>query len=182
MKELATERLVLRRFDASDVDFVFDLYSRWEVQRFIGRVPRVIADRAEAAERVARNAAFDDDPHGIWLIAAPNGDRYGALLLKTLPASGRAPSTETEIGWHLHPDAWGRGIATEAARRVLEHAFDGGLERVLAVTHPDNVASQSVTRRIGMRDEGLTDAYYDTTCRLFRVDWSDRRRVALIGR
>ncbi|NMD47861.1 MAG: GNAT family N-acetyltransferase, partial [Propionibacterium sp.] len=39
MKELATERLVLRQFDASDVDFVFDLYARWEVQRFIGRVP-----------------------------------------------------------------------------------------------------------------------------------------------
>ena len=73
-------------------------------------------------------------------------------------------------------------IATEAARRVLEHAFDAGLERVLAVTHPDNAASQAVARRIGMRDEGLTDAYYDTTCRLFRVDWSDRRRVALIGR
>lgn len=170
MRNLATERLVLRRFDESDVDFVFDLYSRWEVQRFIGRVPRVIADRVEAVERVARNAAFDDDPHGIWLIAAHTGERYGALLLKTLPASGGMPSTATEIGWHLHPDAWGRGIATEAARRVLRHAFESGLPRVLAVTHPDNLASQAVARRIGMRDAGLTDAYYDTTCRLFRVD------------
>lgn len=41
---------------------------------------------------------------------------------------------------------------------------------MLAVTHPENVASQAVARRIGMRDEGLTDAYYDTTCALFRID------------
>ncbi len=173
MRNLATERLVLRRFDESDVDFVFDLYSRWDVQRFIGRVPQVMADRDEAAARVARNAAFDDGPHGIWLIGDHAGQRCGVLLLKPLPASGGEPSGETEIGWHLHPDAWGRGIATEAARRVLDHAFAEGLARVLAVTHPDNIASQAVAGRIGMRDEGLTDAYYDTTCRLFRIDRPD---------
>lgn len=175
MEELTTERFVLRRFDESDVDFVFDLYSRWEVQRYIGRTPRLMADRAEAAERVARSAAFDDGAHGIWLIADRHtGERHGTLLLKSLPASAPTdplpPSGETEIGWHLHPDAWGRGVATEAARRVLLHAFDAGLPRVLAVTHPDNAASQAVAQRIGMRSEGLTDAYYDTTCALFRVD------------
>ena len=170
MRELITERLVLRRFNESDVDFVFDLYSRWDVQRFIGHVPRVMVDRAEAVARVARNAAFDDDPRGIWLIAGRDGTRYGTLLLKTLPASGGRPSSETEIGWHLHPDTWGRGIASEAATRALTHAFAGGLDRVLAVTHPETVASQAVARRIGMRDEGLTDAYYDTTCALFRID------------
>lgn len=178
MQELVSERLVLRRFEASDVDFVFDLYSRWEVQRFIGRVPQVMADRDEAVERVARYAAFGDDLHGIWLIAGRTGARHGTLLLKTLPASAGGPSLETEIGWHLHPDAWGRGIATEAARRVLAHAFTSGLERVLAVTHPDNVASQAVARRVGMRDEGVTDAYYDTTCMLFRIDRPDERAAA----
>ena len=73
-----------------------------------------------------------------------------------------------EIGWHLHPDVWGRGIATEAATRVLGHA--SGLRRVVAVTHPDNEPSQRVARRLGMRDEGLTDRYYDTTTRLFVLE------------
>ncbi|RIJ58216.1 N-acetyltransferase, partial [Clavibacter phaseoli] len=77
---------------------------------------------------------------------------------------------ETEIGWHLHPDAWGRGVATEAARRVLAHAAEGGLARVLAVTNPANAPSQAVCRRIGMRPLGRTRAYYDADCELFRVD------------
>lgn len=90
--------------------------------------------------------------------------------------ASRPPSAETEIGWHLHPRAWGRGSATEAERRVLRHAFVGGLDRVLAVTHPDNAASQAVALPIGMRDEGETDAYYDTRCRLFVIDRGDPGR------
>lgn len=175
MHDLTTERLVLRRFGADDADFVFDMYSRWEVQRFIGRAPRVMADRAEAVERVTRYAAFDEKPHGIWLIAdRRSGARYGTALLKSLPASAAQdplpPSGETEIGWHLHPDSWGRGIASEAARRVLVHAFEAGLDHVLAVTHPENIASQAVARRIGMRHEGATTAYYNTECTLFRIE------------
>ncbi|MGN6197380.1 GNAT family N-acetyltransferase [Humibacter sp.] len=54
MPVLETERLVLRpwRLDDHDIDFAYDLYSRWDVQRYIGRTPRVIADRAEAETRV----------------------------------------------------------------------------------------------------------------------------------
>lgn len=93
------------------------------------------------------------------------------LLLKSIPASGTdgAPSGDTEIGWHLHPDAWGHGYASEAAARVLRFAFEAGLEKVVAVTNPANTASQSVCRRIGMRHKGQTDAYYDTICELFEA-------------
>jgi len=175
MRELETPRLLLRRYRADDVDFVLDMYSRWEVMRYLGSAPQVMSDRAEAAERVARWAAFDDGSNGVWLIAdRASGDRFGTALMKGLPASGPteplSPSGETEIGWHLHPDAWGRGIATEAAGRVLQHAFDEGLDRVLAVTYPENAASQAVARRIGMRALGLTDAYYNVRSQLFRAD------------
>ena len=175
MRNLTTDRLSLRRFTLDDVDFTFDMYSRWEVQRYIGREPRVIADRAEAAERVARYAALEHPVHGVWVITdRTDGQPFGVLLLKPLPASGPQtpllPSGEIEIGWHLHPDAWGHGYASEAARAVLDHAFASGLPRVLAVTHPDNRASQAVARRIGMHDEGSTSDYYNTTCELFRID------------
>lgn len=175
MVVLRTERLVLRPFTLDDVDFLFDMYSRWEVQRFIGRDPRVMEDRTEAIARAERLAALEHPVHGVWAITDATSERqYGALLLKDLPASGpSAPleaSGETEIGWHLHPDAWGRGFASEAASRVLGHAFDGGIERVLAVTHPMNTASQRVAQRIGMKDMGITDDYYNTTCSLFGID------------
>jgi RimJ/RimL family protein N-acetyltransferase len=172
---LTTERLTLRPFTLDDVDFLFDMYSRWEVQRFIGREPKVMTDRAEAIERAQHLASLDHPVHGVWAITeSGTGRPHGALLLKDLPASGASeplqPSGDLEIGWHLHPDAWGRGYATEAAGRVLRHAFDNGIPRVLAVTYPQNAASQRVALRIGMSDLGITEAYYNTTCALFGID------------
>jgi RimJ/RimL family protein N-acetyltransferase len=170
-----TDRLVVRPWTAADADRVFDMYSRWEVQRFIGREPKVMTDRAEAIERAQRLASLDHPVHGVWAITeSGTGRPHGALLLKELPASGASeplqPSGDIEIGWHLHPDAWGRGYATEAAQRVLRHAFDNGIPRVLAVTYPQNTASQRVALRIGMSDLGITEAYYNTTCALFGID------------
>ena len=177
VKNLATDRLSLRRFTRDDVDFVFDMYSRWEVQRFIGLTPRVMTDRKEAEERVARYAEFDHLVHGLWAITDKvSSQQLGLLLLKPLPASGSQtpllPSGETEIGWHLHPDAWGHGYASEAARAVLDHAFASGLPRVLAVTHRENLASQAVARRSGMSYQGSTTDYYNTTCELFTIERS----------
>jgi len=174
MPNLETERFNLRGWGEADTDFVFDLYSRWEVQRYIGRVPRVMEDRSEAVERVARNAAFNHPIYGIWAIEdRESGHLAGALMLKELPASGPTeplqPSGEIEIGWHLHPDWWGKGVATEAAGRVLEHAFASGLTRVVAVIQPANAASQRVATRIGMTHQGATDRFYNTVCEFYTI-------------
>ena len=80
----------------------------------------------------------------------------GSVLLKRLPNGGG----EIEIGWHLHPDSWGRGLATEAAAALLAHGFANGLEEVWAVTHLDNDRSVAVCRKIGMRLLGITNRWY----------------------
>ncbi|MGO4385355.1 GNAT family N-acetyltransferase [Specibacter sp. RAF43] len=171
MKNIVTERLVLRPWEDTDVDFVFDLYSRWVVQRFIGAEPRVMESRSEAVERVARFRAIDHPVHGIWAVTSKaDGRPVGTLLLKPIPASGQEPlqpSGDVEIGWHFHPDHWGGGFASEAAAAVLGHAFAGGLDHVVAVTNPANEASQSVCRRIGMKHLGPSKKYYNATCELF---------------
>lgn len=176
MQILATERLLLRPWKTGDADFVYDMYSRWEVQRYLGRVPRVMPDLAEALAMIERWRNLDDPGHGIWAIerrgtdGAGDGQLVGTLLLKSIPASGEPPlqpSGDTEIGWHLHPDFWGHGYATEAASAVLQLALASGLEKVVAVTNPANTASQSVCRRIGLEHAGQTEKYYNTTCELF---------------
>src|SRR5690606_20882790 len=119
MRELTTDRLPLRPWTEDDVHFALDLYSRWEVQQYLGTAPQVLTNRAEAVARVERFAALDHPVHGIWLVAdRTSGQPHGTLLLKDIPASGPElrPSGDTEIGWHLHPDSWGHGYATEAAR------------------------------------------------------------------
>ena len=74
-----------------------------------------------------------------------------------------------EIGYGLHPDHWGRGLATAAARRLLEVSFtELGLHRVFATCDPRNVASGRVLRRLGMTHEGrLREAL------LIRDGWRD---------
>jgi RimJ/RimL family protein N-acetyltransferase len=89
---------------------------------------------------------------------------------------------EVEIGWHLHPDAWGRGYATEAALAVLRHGFEAGLEEIHAVTHVDNWPSQAVCRRIGMKHRGVIRKWYAGPSEHFLADrdaWSRDHGLAL---
>lgn len=171
MDRLTTERLVLRPWELSDADFAFAMYSRWDVQRFIGRVPRIMSDRAEAVERIAGWRAIDR-PHAVWAVEhRDTGNLVGTLLLKSIPASGDSappqPSGDTEIGWHFHPDHWGMGYASEAAAAALSYAFECGVPKVVAVTSPDNRPSQKVCERIGMSHVGLSNRYYNAACELY---------------
>ena len=174
MPTFETDRLILRPWEPEDADFAFDLYSRWEVQRFIGNPPRVMTERAEAEERIRDWRQMNHPVHAVWAVQLKgSGQLAGNLLLKSIPASGPSlplqPSGDTEIGWHFHPDHWGHGFATEAAAAALDYAFASGLRRVVAVTAPANAASQKVCIRIGMRHLGQTPRYYNSLCELFEA-------------
>lgn len=168
---LVTERLVLREWtrSADDRAFLFDVYRRPEVRRHIGD-GRTMTDAAEVDALLDRWSTRSDGVLGVRAVTTSDGRRSGVLLLTPIPWSagvGAGRSEDVEIGWHFHPDAWGNGFATEAAAAVLALAHAGGIRRVVAVTHPDNSASQAVAQRIGMRRVGETDDYYDTRCALF---------------
>ncbi|MDQ0921977.1 RimJ/RimL family protein N-acetyltransferase [Pseudarthrobacter sp. W1I19] len=180
MISLETERLILRPWEPEDAGFVLNLYSRWEVQRFIGNHPQVMREFAEAEERIRVWRTMDHPLHGAWAVQLKEPLQpktrtplAGTLLLKSIPASGETlplqPSGDTEIGWHFHPDHWGHGYATEAAAAVLATALHGGLDRVVAVTAPANTASQRVCQRIGMTRLGQTNRYYNALCELFEA-------------
>ena len=56
---------------------------------------------------------------------------------------------------------WGKGLATESARAALAYGFEkAGLDRIMAVAVPENVASQRVMQKIGMTGGDITTAYY----------------------
>lgn len=173
LPDLTTDRLRLRPWREDDVAFAFALYSRWEVQRFLGRAPRVMSDPAEA-ERLVRRLRRREDAYRAYRVVelVATGAAVGTVMLQPLAASGPSeplrPSGDTEIGWHFHPDHWGHGYATEASAALLEAALAAGRPRVLAVTAPGNTASQRLCMRIGMTPLGPTDAYYNTTMELFQ--------------
>jgi RimJ/RimL family protein N-acetyltransferase len=168
---LRTPRLLLRDWEPGDVEAFFSIYSRWSVMKWLGAPPRkalaTLDDAATSLERWRSVNAGVEPPYGLWAVQLLAAERpVGTVLL--LPLSDDAgPTDEVEIGWHLHPDAEGHGFATEAAQALLARA---ALPRVLALTDEDNAPSQSVARRLGLVDEGLTGRWFGHTTRQFATE------------
>ncbi len=164
---IRTERLVLRRMDLDDTDFLFDLFSRPDVARWSG-AGKPMTERAQAVERIEAQPGRAGDHPACGVFGVEVGEELvGMALLVPLPSSGVGARDDVEIGWHFHPDAWGHGYATEAARALVARGFSAGFEELYAVSDPDNERSQAVCRRLGMTDLGLRDDWYDTTTRAF---------------
>jgi RimJ/RimL family protein N-acetyltransferase len=176
MELLRTDRLLLRHWEEPDLAAFFDLYSRDEVVRWLGAHPRrPVATMAEARERLGRWQEYARGlaaPLGLWAVVpcaagAPAGQPVGTVLLLPLSDSD-GPTGLVEVGWHLHPEHQGQGLATEAARAVLTLASQAGIDQVLAITDLDNTASQRVAARLGMTDEGVTQRWFGLTAREYR--------------
>jgi RimJ/RimL family protein N-acetyltransferase len=162
-----TERLTLRPWDPddpSDVATAFDIYRRDEVARWLGANPAPWTDEQMAHEKLLRwQSWMDEEPgYGLWAIV-PDGlaSPVGTALLAHLPDGEGEDTEDVEVGWHLHPDHWGHGYATEAAQRLMEHARDDlGLSAINALAYPGNDRSLAVMRRLGMVPRGETDRWY----------------------
>jgi RimJ/RimL family protein N-acetyltransferase len=169
---IETERLVLRPFTVDDADFLFDMFRRPEVARWSGGGTPMV-HRDEAVTRIARqpDRAGDRPCAGIFaVVPRESGSPVGMVMLVPIPSSAGVDRDDMEIGWHFHPDAWGNGYATEAARAMVDRAFAFDMPEIYAVSDPDNTASQAVCRRLGMTDLGLRANWYDRELRAFRLD------------
>ncbi len=164
-----TERLVIRPWRLEEAPRVLDILSRVEVVKWLDDgEPKLMKDLDEARAQIRRtHVRSEDPPRGFWAIEVrATGEVAGSVMLLTLP---NAEHDEVEIGWHLHPDSWGKGYASEAASAVLAYGLGHGLPQILALTHLDNYPSQGLARRIGMESLGRTDEWYDEPSELFRA-------------
>jgi RimJ/RimL family protein N-acetyltransferase len=151
----------MRPWEHADAEALFDLYRRWEVSRWLGTTPRAAGSVDEMHARVDRWAALAQRAYGLWAVVPDEvGAPVGTVLLVPLQDGAGRPVDEVEVGWHLHPDHWGHGYATEAGRWAVERGRDAGLGEVYAVVHPGNTASVAVTRRLDMSPLGRTDRWY----------------------
>jgi RimJ/RimL family protein N-acetyltransferase len=168
VEHFRTARLTARDWRAADAAAGYAIYGRDDVMRWLGPLPRrPVASLAEMAERIevmAGRAAARPD-YGLWPVEIRStGEVAGAVLLQPLPGG------DVEIGWHLNPDYWGYGYATEAGRGAVALAFGArDLDRVVAVVEPANVRSLAVCARLGMAHLGQTNQYFDLTLELFEL-------------
>jgi RimJ/RimL family protein N-acetyltransferase len=169
-----TERLDVRPWTHDDVATMYDIYRRWEVARWLGAAPKV-AESADAMHAtVDRWAAAEDPPYGIWAVVPHVLARpVGTVLLVPLKGGDGAPTGDVEVGWHLHPEHWGNGYATEAASGALARAWAAGLTEVFAVVYPGNDPSVAVTQRLGMTPRGRTSRWYGVELESFAASRPD---------
>jgi RimJ/RimL family protein N-acetyltransferase len=181
---LHTPRLRLEPFDSRHFDGLQAMNRLPEVARYLSGQPETPEQTRAAIERVQRCwAAWGT---GWWAFIEPDSERLvGAGCIQYLRRDAAPPADPLEqcdqpmeIGWRLHPDVWRRGLATEAARRMCDFAFETfTVTELLAVRHPDNVASGQVMQRLGMAFRGL-ETWYGTTLAthvLSREAWLETR-------
>ena len=160
---LQTLRLDLREFVAADADELYRLDRDPRVMKYIGDGHlSTRSDIAAAMKRIPRVYRLYPG-FGTWRAARRDTGRFiGWFTLKYIP-----DTIDVEVGYRLRHDAWGQGFATEGAREVVRYGFDTvGLDRIIGITHPDNVASQNVLRKSGLADVGW-GRYYGWRVRVF---------------
>ncbi|BDC38612.1 GNAT family N-acetyltransferase [Paraburkholderia terrae] len=170
LPSFASQRLALKPRTLADLDDCIAMDRDPEVTRHVeGPWHEPDAHRRFVVDRITR--AYPDGL-GYWSIFERDAPARFVGWVLLIPEDAHGP--EVEIGWRLVREAWGRGIASEAARIVVAHAFGTvGLESVVAGIAEGNAASQRVAQKLGMNREGNVDGY--VRFRLARADLSSRR-------
>lgn len=90
---------------------------------------------------------YDEHGFGLWVIETHGGEFVGDCGLTMQEVEGE---WQVEAGWHVRSTHRGQGYATEAAEAVRMAAQESGIEHLIAIVRPENVASQRVAAKIGL--------------------------------
>lgn len=142
-----TARLRLRIPMEGDIDFLTRLFSRPEL---VAHRPAPRPDTpAESAERLARDIGhWKDHGFGRWAVEA-NG-----VLIGFGGVTVSKEFDDLNLSYHLQPESWGQGYATELVRETLTFAFDNlHADRVIGLVRPVNAASKRILEKCGFTFE-----------------------------
>ena len=155
MKTLRTERLVLRMFREDDLDPYAAMAADPEVTRHLGDGRPL--SRADAWRQMAMILGhWQLRGYGMWAAEEASTGRLAGRIGFFNPEGWPG----FELGWTLAREFWGRGYATEGARRALEYGFtELGRERVISLILPANLPSVRVAERLGERPERSVDLF-----------------------
>jgi RimJ/RimL family protein N-acetyltransferase len=149
---LETPRLILRMFRGEDLESYAPICADPDVMRYLGEGKPLT--RPEAWRQMAMILGhWQLRGYGLWAVE----ERSTGALIGRIGLFNPEGWPGFELGWVLGKAHWGRGYATEGARRVLDHVFaEMGREHVISLIYPDNAASIRVAERIGETLEGRT--------------------------
>ncbi len=146
--QLQTDRLLLRGFQAADLDDYAALRALPEVARYIGG-PH---SPAQAWDRMAvMIGSWTLRGYGVFAVV----ERETGRVIGHAGILHQPDWPEPEIAYTVHPDVWGRGFAPEAARAARAWAFDGyAFPRLVSYIEPSNARSIRVAQKLGAVRDG----------------------------
>ena len=165
---LETERLSLRPLVLNDMDLLVDLDGDPEVMRYITDGKPQTREHYEKRIPELLNYMKENPGLGLWIASLKGPSEFiGWYILKHLPDDG-----EVEVGFRIKKKFWGKGYSTEAGKALLAHGFETlELRKIAAIVRPDNLASQRVIKKIGLKEKGK-GVWYGIECLYFEVEKS----------
>ncbi len=158
-----TERLKFRKVTWDDLDLFLELRTDPEVSRYLGGVqPR---EKVEARLRWQLECHENFGIGMCIMMYKPENDKaIGFAGIQPLEAAG-----EIEVGYSIDKEHWGMGIGTEACKGWLDYGLNKyGLDRIIAVAHPDNFGSTHIMEKNGMKYEKNIFAY-ESDCVMYGI-------------
>ncbi len=175
---IATARLVLREFVVADWTEVLAYQRDARYLRYYPWTDRTEADARDFVQMFLDQHAEQQRRKFQLAITLPDDGRLiGSCGVRRKPEN----DWEADIGYELAPEHWGKGYATEAARAMVQFAFDDlGVHRVSSWCIADNTASARVLEKAGLQLEGrlreneyFKERWWDTLVYgLLASDWS----------
>ena len=163
---LETARLTLRHLEPEDLDALATIQADPEVMRFFPSGPR----SRDLTERDLTRCIATQAEHGFSLWATidrASGSLIGRCGLLPQQLGG---VQEVEIAYLIARSHWGRGLATEAAQAIRDHGLHQvGQKRLVSIIHRDNIASQRVAEKNGLKRE-RTVQFMSHRCWLYSIE------------
>lgn len=161
-----TPRLRLEPFSPRYLSQLNAMNNEPEVMRYLGGdIPEPLEKTREGITRVQKR--WMKHGFGWWVVIEKASDTLiGAACLQHL---AHQEDADLEIGWRLLPQHQGKGYATEAGQAAIDYGFHTiGVDLLKAVTLPENIKSQKVMQRLGMRYIG-EETHYDQNCTTYEI-------------
>lgn len=159
-----TERLIIKKLETADLPWLIEMRTPDAVNRYMG------GREKQNAEAITARMPFYLECH------EKNGYGFSTMTLRStgekIGTSGLQPLGDTgeiEVGYNLIEKYWRQGFGLECALGWLKYGFEtAGLDRIVAVAHPENTGSWRIMEKCGMRFEGK-QVHYGMECVFYAI-------------
>ncbi len=146
---IETNRLILRRWQESDLNPFIDMNADPTVMRYF---PNPLDENGTRSLYNMIQKEFSDYDYGLYATEEKSSGHFVGFIGFHWAKLNIDFCPSIEIGWRLDKRFWGKGYATEGAKACLDYGFNHLLfDKIISFTATKNLASQSVMQKIGMK-------------------------------